>query len=340
MKRFLAVVFLSLLVVQLCLLPMAVNGTINGGSCPSVVTLPATNITDSTATLNGSVTIPSYGRLTTQDGVVLASLQHTSNPNPNTTVAYVSFKYGTVPGVYTNETAEVAMSLPTGTFPFQASVSGLTTCTTYYARTKIHSLILLKYNQHGGSIQGAGVGLDYKNLSQLINVPACDDSYGSEISFVTTGCIPFVGTVGQTSYGASAAATTAYSPPVSLPNLVTQSASLSAKSVTPGTPVTVTADIANKSTVNGNKKVTLYVNGQVETTQGVNVNGGGTSKLTFNVSRSEPGDYTVFVDGIPAGSFKVEMVTGPDAILIFSAILVALAFIAGMVMLWRRQRTA
>jgi hypothetical protein len=129
-------------------------------------------------------------------------------------------------------------------------------------------------------------------------------------------------------------------PPVGLPNIVTQSASLSAKSVTPGTPITVTADIVNKSAVNGNKKVTLFVNGQVETVQGVTVNSGGSSKLTFNISRSDPGDYTVYVDGVPAGSFKVEMVTGSDSILIFSAVLVALSFLVGMFMLWRRQQRA
>jgi hypothetical protein len=108
--------------------------------------------------------------------------------------------------------------------------------------------------------------------------------------------------------------------------------------VAPGTPVTVTADIINKSGVNGNKKVTLYVNGQVETTQGVTVNSGGSTQLTFNVSRSEPGDYSVYVDGVPAGSFKVELFNAADGILIFSAVLVALAFIVGMVMLWRRQQ--
>ena len=147
-----------------------------------------------------------------------------------------------------------------------------------------------------------------------------------------------IGTGAPTLHGSSFSGTTTTTQPVGLPNIVTQSASLSAKSVTPGTPITVTADIANKSAVNGNKKVTLYVNGQVETTQGVTVNSGGSTKLTFNVSRSEPGDYTVYVDGVPAGSFKVEMVTGPDSILIFSTILVALAFLIGMVMLWRRQR--
>jgi len=127
-------------------------------------------------------------------------------------------------------------------------------------------------------------------------------------------------------------------PPVILPNIAVQSARLSATSVSPGTPVSVTADITNKSTVNGIKKVTLYVNGQAETTQGITVNSGGSTQLTFSVARSEPGDYTVYVDGVLAGSFNVEMVPGNDAILIFSAFLVALAFLIGMVMLRRRQR--
>ena len=102
----------------------------------------------------------------------------------------------------------------------------------------------------------------------------------------------------------------------------------------------MTADLINKSTVNGNKKVTLYVNGQVETTQGITVNSGGSSQLTFNVSRNELGDYTVYVDGVPAGSFKVELFRESDGILIFSSALVAMAFLLGLVMLWRRQQRA
>jgi len=131
-------------------------------------------------------------------------------------------------------------------------------------------------------------------------------------------------------------AATPPSPPVVLPNIAVQSARLSPTSVSPGNPVSVTADITNKGAVNGIKKVTLYINGQVESTQGVNVSSGASTQLTFNVSRSQPGDYTVYVDGVPAGIFKVETVSGNDAILIFSAFLVGLAFILGMVMLWRR----
>jgi len=142
----------------------------------------------------------------------------------------------------------------------------------------------------------------------------------------------------QSTGSASVAGSATTTQPVSMPNMVIQSASLSAKSVTPGTPITVTANLINKSTVNGNKKVTLYVNGQVETAQAVAVNSGGSSQLTFSVSRSEPGDYNVYVDGVPAGSFKVELFSGNDAILIFSAALIAMAFLIGMVMLWRRQQ--
>ena len=149
-----------------------------------------------------------------------------------------------------------------------------------------------------------------------------------------------IGTGAPASHGSSFSGSSTTAQPVGLPNIVTQSASLSAKSVTPGTPITVTADIANKSTVNGNKKVILYVNGQEETTQGVTVNSGGSTRLTFNVSRSEPGDYMVYVDGVPAGYFKVELFRESDGILIFSAFLVALAFLVGMAMLWRRQQRA
>ncbi len=144
--------------------------------------------------------------------------------------------------------------------------------------------------------------------------------------------------IGAGSHSSSPVSPTVSAPPVSLPSIIIQSASLSSKTVTPGTPVTVIADIINRSTVNGNKKVTLYVNGQVETTQGAAVNSGATSTLTFNVSRSEPGDYSVYVDGVPAGSFTVEMVTGNDYMLMFGIIMIAMAFVAGMVMLWRRQR--
>jgi WD40 repeat protein len=109
-----------------------------------------------------------------------------------------------------------------------------------------------------------------------------------------------IGTNAPTALGSSTAGPAISGPPVTLSNLVVRSASLSSTSVSPNTPVTVTADIANNSTVNGNKKVTVYVNGEIDSTQGVTLNSGSSSQLTFNVSRSEPGTYKVYVDGAPA----------------------------------------
>jgi hypothetical protein len=143
--------------------------------------------------------------------------------------------------------------------------------------------------------------------------------------------------VTTTPRGSGSMTATPPAPPVSLSNLVVQGASLSTTTVSPNTPVTVTADIANKSTVNGNKKVTVYVNGEIETTQSVALDSGSASQLTFNVSRSEPGTYKVYVDGTPAGSFTVEAVTTNDTILIVSVAFLTIAFLCGLIMLRRRQ---
>ena len=149
---------------------------------------------------------------------------------------------------------------------------------------------------------------------------------------------PLIGTGIQTSHGSSITGATITTQPVSLPNILVQSASLSAQAVTPGTPVTVTTDIINKSTVNGNKKITLYVNGQVEKSQSITVNSGSSTQLTFSVSRSEPGDYNIYVDGVPAGSFKVAIFRESDIILILSITLLAMAFLVGLFMLRRRRQ--
>jgi len=48
--------------------------------------------------------------------------------------------------------------------------------------------------------------------------------------------------------------------------------------------------------------------------------------LTFSVSRSEPSDYSVYIDGVLTISFKMELLRESDGILIFSAALVGVAF--------------
>ncbi|MDD5494011.1 MAG: hypothetical protein PHG36_04975, partial [Dehalococcoidia bacterium] len=52
--------------------------------------------------------------------------------------------------------------------------------------------------------------------------------------------------------------------PVSLSNVIVQSASLSASSVIPGSPVEVSVNVINRGTANGSAAIKLYINGEVE----------------------------------------------------------------------------
>ena len=85
---------------------------------------------------------------------------------------------------------------------------------------------------------------------------------------IPTPANPLIGTNAPTSHGSSVAGTAITTQPVQLPNIQIQSASLSESKVAPGTPVTVTADIANRGTVNGTMRIKLYVNGEEESSQG------------------------------------------------------------------------
>ena len=125
--------------------------------------------------------------------------------------------------------------------------------------------------------------------------------------------------------------------PVSLSNISVRSASLSATKVTPGTPVTVTANLANTGTDNGTSVVKVYVNGAEEAQQGITVNSGGASTVSFDITRNEPGTYTVYVGGTDAGSFTVDQFT-PDTILFISGALVFFAFITGIIYMAKRRQ--
>jgi WD40 repeat protein len=124
--------------------------------------------------------------------------------------------------------------------------------------------------------------------------------------------------------------------PVSLSNISVNSASLSAAKVTPGTPVTVTASVANNGTGNGTSVIKVYVNGVEANSQGVSVNSGSTSQVSFNVSSNEPGTYTVYVDGTNAGSFIVEEFT-PNTVLFISGALVFFSLVSGIIYAVRRR---
>ncbi|MCX6001445.1 MAG: hypothetical protein NTY79_02750 [Chloroflexi bacterium] len=125
---------------------------------------------------------------------------------------------------------------------------------------------------------------------------------------------------------------------VALPNVVVQSASLSISKVTPGAPVIVDATLVNKSTVNGALNVKLYVNGREEASQGVTVNSGSTLPVSFNISRNQPGTYSVYVGGVSAGSFTVDELADPNTILYISGALLGIAFVIGLLLILRRRQ--
>jgi hypothetical protein len=145
-----------------------------------------------------------------------------------------------------------------------------------------------------------------------------------------------ISTGASTSHGSSMASTIT-TPPVSLPNIQIQSASLSASKVSPGTPVTVTASVANRGTVNGSTRVKLYVNGEEDSSQGITVESGGNRPVYFTVSRHEPGTYTVYVGGTQVGSFIVNDAIDSNMILYISLSMIFLAFALGVIMIVRRN---
>jgi hypothetical protein len=124
-----------------------------------------------------------------------------------------------------------------------------------------------------------------------------------------------------------------------MPYIYIESARLSSSQVEPNSPIQVSATISNKGTVNGSAKIRLYVNGYEEPGQGVILASGQSRTLTFDVSRSEPGTYQVFVNGTSAGSFTVSDNFGGNAILVASMLCLLGAFFIGILMVLRRRQS-
>ena len=122
-------------------------------------------------------------------------------------------------------------------------------------------------------------------------------------------------------------------------NVIVQSAAVGSPRVSPGQTVDVTASVVNKGFVNGDARVTLYVNGEVVESRGVTVASGQASPVHFQVSRSEPGTYSVYVNGVSAGNFTVDLFTNND-ILIYGLIALVTLGIAGALYLVTKKRSA
>jgi len=149
----------------------------------------------------------------------------------------------------------------------------------------------------------------------------------------------FIGTSPGSSGSSGSMGSTMPQTPVSLPNILVQSATLSVSKVTPGSPVTVTASVTNRGTVNGTANIRLLVNGQEETSKGISVNSGANIPVTFTISRNEPGNYSVYVGGVSAGGFTVDEMADSNIILYISVALIFIALAAGFIYLMRRRQS-
>jgi hypothetical protein len=233
--------------------------------------------------------------------------------------------------------------LPYGLFSF--NISGLTAGQT--VRVTIKFPHLLPHNfKYFKCINGSMV--DCTSLTTRIDdytlVLAITDGGRGDADGLANGTIADPGgpaipvASAATVYGQGSMSTITQQAPVSLPSVSVKSASLSATSVSPGTPVTVTADVVNTGMVNGSSSIKVYVNGQEESSQGVTVNSGSNTPLTFTVSRNEPGTYTVYVGGTNAGSFVVDQFADPNLIPIISGALIVFAFVIGLIYITRRRQ--
>ncbi|MBN1376191.1 MAG: hypothetical protein JXA01_08560, partial [Dehalococcoidia bacterium] len=214
MKRLLFCVVLSLLAIQLCLAPVMA-----GSPPPTVTTLPATNVTPNSATLNGSIS----GLVSQSAGGIV----------PAVMVSPMGFfRYGTSRGSYTSQTAPVSCGGPFAS-QFSATVTGLIPGITYYAVAVLAwpSTTDYKIQQNDYLISflstgthGLGTGLGYIPDWKLSNfVVDWTYIYGNEITFTTPGG----GTVGGAGQGGTNSGNGGTSTgPVPMANIVVQSASI------------------------------------------------------------------------------------------------------------------
>lgn len=249
--------------------------------------------------------------VTTDSASLITSSSATLNGNVNSLgraeTVDVSFLYGTTPGgPYTNTTPR-STSLPGA---FSSGLSGLPSGTTYYFMA-----------QADGGIYGKAYGVERSFTTATIPPPTPPNTPNipqSSSGGLTSSIPPIL--------------------PVSLPNVVVQSATLSAGRVAPGDPIEITATVSNVGTVNGNTVIKLYVNGHETTVRSITVESGKSRKIIFTTTQNKPGTYTVYVNGVQAGSFVVKEYIDPDIVLFISMALILCSLLMGVVYVWRRRQ--
>jgi len=309
--RLLAILVLSIILVQAFLLPVAVTAD----TCVKDITvtyalntLPVTDIKDTSAVFHGTICMILKGKLLTK---------------PSDGFSPFAFEYGTTPGVYPNKVNAEFVSYTENLVEngdgitytlcetFKASVTGLNPCDTYYVR--MNFVYPITY-----------IG------------PCLTVRLGDAVHFMTEGCMTRPGQGGAgTASGTSSVPSLPQ--PVQMSNIVVQSAAIATPKVSPGEKVDVTASVINKGSTNGDAKLTLYVNGQETDSQSVVLAAGQTEPVHFYVTMNEPGTYSVHVGSVPAGSFTVDTFANNDALIYIIIALFVLGIAGTLYMVTRRR---
>jgi len=166
-------------------------------------------------------------------------------------------------------------------------------------------------------------------------------AYGDTVTFIFQPPPQQLGiNAGAGSHGSSLPTLTTPGTTLNLPNVQVTSARLSASSIAAGSPVTVTADVTNMGVSNGTALVRVYLNSEVAASQGVNVASGSITPVTFTVTPSRPGEYSVRVNNVPAGTLKVKDVNDSDIIFAIAFAAFVLIFAALIIVYLRQRRMA
>jgi len=257
------------------------------------------------------------------DSVMNISIYETNCSNP----LYYDFPYGlfsfNVTGIAAGATVEVTLNfaqpLPINVKYYKCIDNNMVDCTSLMRQLDNYTLVL--------SLTDGGLGDSDHSANGIIVDPGGPAQYVAPVTPQVYGPV----------YGQGTMTSVPQQAPVALSNILVKTASLSAAKVGPGEPVTVTANVTNTGTVNGTSSIKVYVNGELENSQGITVSSGSSTPLTFTISRDEPGAYSVYVGGTNAGSFTVDQFT-PQTILIISGALVFFAFILGVIHMTRKKQ--
>lgn len=225
------------------------------------------------------------------------------------TTVNVYFRWGTTRGgPYPNTTPRISRTTPAS---FITGISGLSSHSSYY---------------YTAVADGGAYGI----------------TYGQEQGFTTAEVVPEVvqkptGIYTSPPKASVQAPSTVVQPrPVALSNISVQEASLSSSSVMPGDMIIVNALVTNRGQSDGVSVIRVYVNGEVESVQGVTISNGKSKEVSFTICRNEPGEYNVHVNSVPAGSFCVFGIN-PDIILWISIALIISSLVLGVSYLRKRR---